>query len=138
MPCLPRASRAAPSPESPSAIPVLCWIYPSASNFFCYICITSCKCVNECQCFVFVCHVSILYKTVLNRRWNRNCCILFIFSGFIDKNYSYYCWNYNDRYWLVWKIKEWQKNISVYWTTEKYWYELSRFTGYYKSRGFFQ
>ena len=28
--------------------------------------------------------------------------------------------------------------ISVYWTTEKYWYELSRFTGYHKSRGFFQ
>ena len=32
---------------------------------------------------------------------NRNCGILLIFPGFIDKNYSHYCWNYNDRYRLV-------------------------------------
>ena len=34
------------------------------------------------------------------------------------------------------KSKSDKKSISVYWTTEKYWYELSRFTVYDKSRGF--
>ena len=24
-----------------------------------------------------------------------------VYSLHIDKNYSHYCWNYNDRYWLV-------------------------------------
>ena len=35
------------------------------------------------------------------RCWNRNYCILFIFTGFIGKNHGYYCRNYNGMYWMV-------------------------------------